>query len=223
MLIGITGRASSGKSTVANLLVRNHGFAEVGLADPLKRICREVFLFTDIQLWGPSSERDKPDTRYDGLTPRRALQTLGSEWGRALYENVWVDNALRVVDQLLFHLKDGRSHYYDKHRHYNYNLRVGLFARAGNDDEASHGERIEGVVIPDIRFLNEVDAIRREGGVIWKTTHGHGLTGVAAQHESERHIDNIAADFSFSPNTPLDELPGVVEKFLTWSKKKARK
>lgn len=219
MLIGITGRASSGKSTVAGILVRNHGFVEVGLADILKRVCRDVFDFTHTQLWGPSEERNKPDTRYGGLTPRLALQTLGTEWGRALYENVWIDHALRVTGDLL-HPPDGRDIAYWPDRGLSDDPDDSTIERFSR---RAVGGRLQGVVIPDCRFPNEIAAIHREGGIIWKTTHGHGLTGAAAQHESERHIDNIAADFSFAPNTPLDELPGVVEKFLTWSKEKAHK
>lgn len=33
------------------------------------------------------------------LTPRLALQTLGTEWGRRLYENVWVDYLFDQVDR----------------------------------------------------------------------------------------------------------------------------
>lgn len=34
------------------------------------------------------------------LTPRKALQTLGTDWGRALYEDVWVDYGLRRAKTL---------------------------------------------------------------------------------------------------------------------------
>jgi hypothetical protein len=90
----------------------DEGFVKVALADPLKRICFDVFNFTEAQLWGPSEERNKPDKRYlrmaKGalgvterivknsefvlercanpeedifLTPRYALQTLGTRVG----------------------------------------------------------------------------------------------------------------------------------------------
>lgn len=210
MIIGITGRAGSGKSTVAGILVRDHGFVAVSLADGIKRICRDVFHFTDAQLWGPSSERDKPDMRYLSggvvLTPRRALQTLGTEWGRALYENVWIDHALRAADILL-----------SSEGGYEYRPEEGLTKR--------HAivSGVKGIIIPDVRFPNEVDAIRAQGGVIWKTTHGHGLVGVAGTHESEQHIDRIIADATFGPNNTLDELPGVVAKFLQWYQERTSK
>src|SRR6266404_2066963 len=122
MLVGLSGLAGSGKDTAADHLVAKHNFVKVSLADPLKRMCRDAFDFTDDQLWGPSEKRNAPDERYRRkptqhmlhgrdfntttdkcytcgaekpwppglggeecfhyLTPRYALQKLGTEWGR---------------------------------------------------------------------------------------------------------------------------------------------
>lgn len=94
IVIGVTGKAGSGKDTVADILVKRHGFKKIGLADPMKEICQSLFGFSEQQLWGPSAEREKPDPRWGGLTPRHALQQLGTEWGRAMHEDVWVRFAL---------------------------------------------------------------------------------------------------------------------------------
>jgi hypothetical protein len=63
-LIGISGFAGSGKDTVADWLVREKAFVKLSLADPIKRICKDVFDFSDEQLWGPSEKRSEPDKRY---------------------------------------------------------------------------------------------------------------------------------------------------------------
>ncbi len=93
-IIGLTGRAGAGKDTVADCLVQHHGYAKHAFADPFKRFCQEVFGFTREQLWGPSELRNAPDPRWDGLTPRRALQQLGTEWGRAMHPDLWVRSLL---------------------------------------------------------------------------------------------------------------------------------
>lgn len=64
MIIGISGLAGSGKDTVADFLVQQRDYVKVALADPLKRICQDVFDFSDDQLWGPSEKRNAPDKRY---------------------------------------------------------------------------------------------------------------------------------------------------------------
>src|SRR6476619_2210317 len=168
IVVGFCGEANVGKDTAADFLVKNHGFVKVALADPLKRICKEVYGFSDNQLWGPSKERNKPDERYprilieslddpslkrvECLTPRYALQKLGTEWGRDCYKNTWVNYCRRVAEKLL----DGPSHEYNY-----YSAAHGLTFVGGY-------QQPRGVVISDVRFRNEIDAIHAAGGKVVK-------------------------------------------------------
>lgn len=177
-IIGVLGKAGSGKDSVADVLRDRYNFAKVALADPMKRFCGELFGFTDDQLFGPSAMRNAPDHRFGGLTPRHALQALGTEWGRACFADVWVDYALRVAGQLL----DQAPH---EEGTLLYSSTQGLF-RAARCWEKPHG-----VVIPDVRFRNEVVAIRAAGGEIWRVRRGDGLAGAAGRHVSETEQDSI--------------------------------
>lgn len=236
MIIGLCGQAGAGKDTVADFLVKNHGFVKVALGDPLKRICKDVFDFSDEQLWGSSSERNKPDMRYvrkrsgslgsqqcwteagyetrplpeadEYLTPRFALQQLGTEWGRSCHPNVWIDYALRVVDKLLH--KSGIL----RGVHYHYDQMYGLCVL-----NVPFELKPAGVVISDVRFINEVDAIRKAGGHVWKIERpGAGLTGAAAQHASEQEQNSVdPRKFASTLNNadgPLEELETLVGKEL---------
>ena len=93
MIIGLVGKSGSGKDTVAGFL-KESGAYTIGLADPLKEFCKEVFDFSDAQLYGPSANRNAIDERW-GITPRHALQTLGTDWGRSLHPDVWLRYAIR--------------------------------------------------------------------------------------------------------------------------------
>lgn len=96
-VLGIAGPAGSGKDTVARMVIELVPAARlVALADPMKDFCREVFGWDEGRLRGPSERRAEADP--DGLTARVALQRLGTEWGRALREDVWVDYALRRLE-----------------------------------------------------------------------------------------------------------------------------
>ena len=64
MILGISGLANSGKDTVAEFLAKDLLSTTISMADPLKRIARDVYAFTDDQLWGPSANRNAPDPRY---------------------------------------------------------------------------------------------------------------------------------------------------------------
>lgn len=73
-LIGISGKKGSGKSTFGNYLINQYGYTEYAFADPLKNICRELFSFTDAQLYG---DRKEELDEYWNITPRHSFQKVG--------------------------------------------------------------------------------------------------------------------------------------------------
>lgn len=208
MILGILGQAGSGKDTVADHLVKKYRFMKVALADPLKRICQEVYDFSDEQLWGPSEMRNGADLRYPTgrgyLSPRVALQTLGTEWGRSMYANTWIDYGLEVADDILV-------------RGMSYTAKMGvsddgLFQRLIN-------RRKQGVVFSDIRFKNEVDQIRRRsnGFVIRVRRPGAiGVVGVSGHASEEEQKTLTDSDFDYTVNNvgTLPQLYEEVDKML---------
>lgn len=225
-IVGLTGVAGSGKDTAAELLVRDHGFVRVALADGMKRICAEVFGFTNDQLWGPSEKRNAPDARFPRahagpvmgrcyccgidlddvdacnatpcfLTPRHALQQLGTEWGRACFEDVWVQHAMFVAGQVL----DAGCPYAPE---------IGPRPRHPDDDAPF----ARGVVISDVRFDNEARAIRSAGGRVVRILRGGaGLAGAAAAHTSESGVDLALIDSILPNHGTLDDLAADVGSF----------
>jgi len=100
-VIALTGAAGSGKSTAARHLVSAHGYTLVKFAGPLKAMMRMVGL-ADREIEGDLKE--VPSAVLCGKTPRYAMQTLGTEWGRDIigpdfWANVWFDMAADVLDQ----------------------------------------------------------------------------------------------------------------------------
>lgn len=97
-LIGLTGLAGCGKSTVADALAER-GWTVVSLAEPMKAALAEWFGWSHDRLYGPSEARNAPDPRWGGLTARRALQHLGTEFGRAMHPDVWIRLALSKAER----------------------------------------------------------------------------------------------------------------------------
>jgi hypothetical protein len=100
-LIGLSGRAGSGKSHAANYLVEKHGYTKVKLAGPLKDMLRAVGL-TEDHIEG--SLKEEPCDLLCGKTPRFAMQTLGTEWGRELisvdlWGSLWRAQVGSLLDQ----------------------------------------------------------------------------------------------------------------------------
>lgn len=79
MIIGLSGLAGSGKDAAADVLINEFNFARIALADPMKRFLSELFQFTDVQLYGPSEERNKPDKRYPRFD-EKFLDSRVAEW-----------------------------------------------------------------------------------------------------------------------------------------------
>lgn len=159
IVIALTGRAGSGKSVVAERLVTEWGAVRAPFAAPLKRMLR---LFLEDQGVGLAAahrmtDGDLKETASEylgGETPRRAMQTLGTEWGRGLSPTLWIDAWRRSVEDRVF--------------------------KASVD-----GETVV-IVADDVRFPNEVAAVRALGGlVVWIDRPGERLCADAAAHASE--------------------------------------
>lgn len=99
MIIGITGKIGSGKTTLAKYLVEHHNYIEYGMADPIKEIGR-IFGFTNEQMYG-TQEQKLQQHPYWKVSGRKFLQVLGTDVFRKLVpgllpdtnftDSVWAD------------------------------------------------------------------------------------------------------------------------------------
>lgn len=104
------------------------------------------------------------------VTARSVLQTLGTEFGRYLDQDVWVKCAKKAADECL----SGRIGYDKIHG-------------------STTPKQTNVVIVTDGRFRNEVLAVRAWGGVairVWNPL-AKGLEGEAAKHASETEQDTI--------------------------------
>lgn len=117
-ILGITGVAGSGKTTLANMLA-NCGWHTTKFASPIKSMLTNLLKYQGLEtsivnrmLNGDLKE--VPTTYLNGKTPRYAMQTLGTEWRELIDRNLWVDVWKRtlitypssskiIIDDLRFH------------------------------------------------------------------------------------------------------------------------
>jgi hypothetical protein len=175
VVIGLTGKARSGKDTAAGYLVREHGFTRIGYADAVK----EMALAIDPLLIGPvytesatipSSLRYEQQPRLSGAVReygwetakneypelRRFLQRLGTEAVRGILgQDTWIEKVWRKIH-------DGPA-----------------------------GGRY---VISDVRFPNEAERVDREGGSVVRIIRSDQKdTGT---HASETEMDRIVEEYT---------------------------
>ncbi|MCA3186933.1 MAG: deoxynucleotide monophosphate kinase [Cupriavidus sp.] len=118
-LIGLySPSAGSGKSTLAHALT-GHGYMVERFAAPLKEMLGALLRhmgvseFTiDAMING--AEKETPSPYLAGVSPRHALRTLGTEWGRGhISESLWRDAAMARAEM---HRAEGRKVVFDDMR-----------------------------------------------------------------------------------------------------------
>jgi len=138
MLIGICGLIGSGKGTVADTLVNDHGFTKISFADKLKDSVATMFDWDRSLLDGKTDQsrqwREEIDEYWSNetgneITPRYVLQVFGTECMRnGFYDGIWVSLTKKKI----------------------------------LDNPAQN------FVIPDVRFPNEAKMIYGINGQVWR-------------------------------------------------------
>lgn len=105
-LIGIAGKARSGKDTIAKHLWAEHEFTRIAFADPLKAAAKSIFGLTDAQTWGDTLK--EVVIPYWGMSPRQMFQLLGTEAVKGTFgPDTWVKrwainyNLLKDTDHIV--------------------------------------------------------------------------------------------------------------------------
>lgn len=95
-IVGFCGLAYSGKTTAALHLTQAFAYRRLRVAEPLKAMLAALGLSKE-EIDG--SLKEQPSELLGGKTPRWAMQTLGTEWGRDLIApDLWLNAWLRKVD-----------------------------------------------------------------------------------------------------------------------------
>ena len=135
-VIGLSGFAGAGKSTVAEYLVRQHGFVRLSFAAAVKDIAAAAFAWDRQRLEGATPQdrawREQSDDFWSErmgkpFTPRYALQYIGTDLFRThMLPSIWADLVVAKIRQL--------------------------------------GPEVN-IVVDDVRFVNEREALRAEGAL----------------------------------------------------------
>lgn len=175
VVVAFIGPAGCGKSTAAARLVER-GYSLLKFAHPIKMMLRAIGLEEE-HLEG--DRKEVPCDLLGGASPRRAMQTLGTEWGRTIiHPDIWVNAWLRVA---VWRLQNGQR-----------------------------------LVIDDLRYPNELDAVLRLGGVTLRIVRKDAFQCEAHDSETQHIIsqrvivnDGAQEDFLRSVDEALDSIPST--------------
>lgn len=206
-IVGIAGRAGSGKSTAARMLVRDWDFVELSFAANLKAFAGYLLAIPHDALYGPSAARNAP------LPDVGAYGYWDGVWRRA-----WGDETWAMIQALLAGVGGGRDmerlalasleRELDSYqaigdaltaRHalqrmgasWGRALHPEIWVRATMREAVAHARP---VCISDVRFANEASAIREAGGrVVWLNADARIGPRPPDAHASEPTRESLAA------------------------------
>lgn len=174
-IIAFTGAKGVGKDTAAQLLIDRYGYTKASFAEPLKQVCKLAFGLTDEEMTDRVL-KEKKLGRWPHESPRRLLQTVGTDMFRKHFPGVWIKALERTAAELL-----------------------------------TGGGK---VVITDLRFPDEADAIMLLHGTIVKIRRP-GFEP-SAEHASESYFEEILEDLVITNDfdTPAEFQIHVVDTLL---------
>jgi dephospho-CoA kinase len=179
-IIGITGNKGSGKSTVAKILCEL-GWYELSFAQPLKEGLQKIFNLTDEQIYG--NEKEIIDS-YWNVTPRELLQVIGTDLLR------------EQLPLLLPQIKDST-------------LWIQCLDKKLQELKYHNKGTYKGIVISDVRFIDEIQYIRHQNGHIWHVINDDYNLNELSQHSSEKlsqNITDIKPNHIIYNNSTFDDL-----------------
>lgn len=172
-VIGIAGKARSGKDTVAEMILTEYGGYRYSLADPIRAMLK-AGLGIDMSTPYWQEHKEDPIPAFGNKSPRQLMQWLGTEWGRVLVDdNLWL---VLATQQL--------------------------------------ANRGTGMIVPDVRYENEADWVRRFGVLIHIERPGVSPVNT---HISEGGVSYEAGDHTIFNDGTLEDLQDRVREILVGS------
>jgi hypothetical protein len=211
VIIGISGKALSGKDTIANFLVSN-GYIDrkIGFGDNLKHACKNIFNLSDDDLFTQNGKKTPFDTPL--VSNMATIENIVS-WMSITHditlENTSVDHLLGIE---LFRPRDVLQFVGTDVMRY-------LCPTYHSDVVFSSIKGGESIVISDVRFPNEADLVSSLGGwsvrvnrPIW-LREKHGIV-LDTDHPSETSLDHYER-FSFIINNNSDDLQTLYSQIVS--------
>jgi len=229
-IIGLAGNAGAGKDTAGEVIARKTNGGCIAFAHPMKRFCQDAFGFTHDQLWGDFKEKPVSHAQrnlWEGqfwreTTPQQLMMVLAStcktpelmERGLEGHLQHWWDG-VRFKENLTprqvlqtFGTEFGRQHL-GKNFWVDIGLRDAFFLLA------TPRYFYNMIAITDVRFRNEVLAIKRAGGMVVRILRE---SKAEKTHQSETELDTIPKRwFDFIIHNEFDSKEAFENEIGRWA------
>jgi hypothetical protein len=209
-ILALAGKAGVGKDTMADILVKKHGFTRVSLADPLRELCSKVFRM-DYNLF---LDHDKKDKEIDTVT----LDYHHIDKIRDIVQNEWG----YTID---YETRENMEEYYDEEfetpRDILRCIGTKLLRNCISRDiwielAMSKIQKIgPKVVITDCRFQNERDAFAKCGALLVLIKRNDDGSKENHEHDLGEEYDY---DVVFTNDSTISEFQSNIDMWYTLRK-----
>jgi ATP-dependent RNA circularization protein (DNA/RNA ligase family) len=166
VIIGLTGQIGSGKTTFAKYLCDIHQFKEYSISSPLKQI-GIIFGFTDTQMYGTQEQKMEINKNW-GISGRTFLQKFGTDLCREALTNIIPEMNTGEHKSVWITLFD-------------------MYI-----ESIKNTDPLARIIVSDIRFLNESNAIRKNNGHMFRITRTSTFNNnIVINHLSETEMSSI--------------------------------
>lgn len=204
-LIGLAGKAGAGKDTVADYLARAHGYEVAGFADALRdEVCTAFGIPAGLLLDRKTKERATPllalercpaaGGYIEALLRAGLIHTLPDEYSRPRSPR-WI---LQTWGTEYRRAQDADYWIHPVNRYW---------AALNEINDQTFGP-LPRMVLPGVRFTNEVSWIHEHGGVVIRV-HRPQAVGVG-EHQSEAWLPDALIGATIDNSRTLAELPDAV-------------
>ena len=183
-LVGLAGKARSGKDTIAHMWANERRTKRYALADPVRAAASAMFNLPLDTFTGDNPDREKVNDFW-GISPRRMLQLVGTECGREVFRaDIWTKNA-----EIQLNMTRGMNHYDPIPVEYF------MVTDIRFEDEAAWIRQQGGIVIHVLRDTPPLD-------------------NSVEQHKSEEGIEIVDGDLALYNSGTIDQLRNNVSNLL---------
>jgi len=148
------------------------------------------------------------------LTPRKLMQLIGTDVGRTIHPNTWINATMKDYKGNAFEFTNGTNHI---KKMGNLPYTVKNLAKVGVTDYkmVNHPNWI----ITDCRFPNEIKAIEDRGGFVIRVIRPiisslNSNIQLVGEHESETSLDSYDFKYTITNDGTIDELIEQVKLIL---------
>lgn len=184
--IGITGKAQSGKDSVADVLQKELDYSiRYALADPIKAAVFGMLGLETLSERTNLMQSKEEEIPWLGLSPRALMQSIGTELRKDLDPDIWT----RFLSKF-----------------------CADFVELEEVFESNNKEEPLYVIVPDVRFNNEAHYIKIEGGIVVHVIKPDVPT--IRPHASEAGISSKYVDHVIENDGTLQDLEEKVKQLI---------